>query len=76
MLEPLDKDIKEFRLEKDQCIDERISGLQNAQTQLSEEARNLTTALKGDYRGVDVEKAESFQCRLFDRQRGCNNSLT
>ena len=58
VLEPLDKDIKEFRKkiedmhEKDvsqhASMKEFLGNLQNAQTQLSEEARNLTTALKGD----------------------------
>ena len=58
VLEPLDKDIKAFRKkiedmhEKDvsqhASMKEFLGNLQNAQAQLSEEARNLTTALKGD----------------------------
>ena len=58
MLQPLDKDIREFRKkveelhEKDShqhiALREFVSGLQKAQTQLSEDARNLTRALKGD----------------------------
>ena len=58
VLQPLDKDIREFRKkveelhEKDShqhvALREFVSGLQKAQSQLSEEARNLTRALKGD----------------------------
>ncbi len=58
VLQPLDKDIREFRKkveeihEKDShqhvALREFVSGLQKAQTQLSEDARNLTQALKGD----------------------------
>ena len=58
VLQPLDKDIREFRKkveeihEKDShqhvALREFIAGLQKAQTQLSEDARNLTQALKGD----------------------------
>tara|TARA_Y100000022_G_scaffold172593_1_gene159645 strand:+ start:671 stop:2041 length:1371 start_codon:yes stop_codon:yes gene_type:complete len=58
VLQPLDKDIREFRKkvedlhEKDAhrhvALREFVSGLQHAQTQLSEDARNLTRALKGD----------------------------
>ena len=58
VLEPLDKDIKAFRKkiedmhEKDvsqhASMKEFLGNLQNAQAQLSEEARNLTHALKGD----------------------------
>ena len=56
MLQPLDKDIREFRKkveelhEKDShqhiALREFVSGLQKAQTQLSEDARNLTRALR------------------------------
>ena len=58
VLQPLDKDIREFRKkveeihEKDShqhvALREFVAGLQKAQTQLSEDARNLTQALKGD----------------------------
>lgn len=58
ILQPLDKDIREFRKkvedlhEKDAhrhvALREFVSGLQQAQSQLSEDARNLTRALKGD----------------------------
>jgi DNA recombination protein RmuC len=58
VLQPLDKDIREFRKkvedlhEKDAhrhvALREFVSGLQQAQNQLSEDARNLTRALKGD----------------------------
>jgi DNA recombination protein RmuC len=58
VLLPLDKDIREFRKkveeihEKDShqhvALREFVAGLQKAQTQLSEDARNLTQALKGD----------------------------
>jgi DNA recombination protein RmuC len=58
VLQPLDKDISEFRKkveelhEKDAhrhvALREFVSGLQQAQNQLSEDARNLTRALKGD----------------------------
>jgi len=58
VLQPLDKDIREFRKkveelhEKDShqhiALKEFISGLQKSQIQLSEDAQNLTRALKGD----------------------------
>ena len=58
VLEPLDKDIRAFRkkvedihekdLSQQASLKEFLGNLQLAQTQLSEEARNLTTALKGD----------------------------
>ena len=58
VLQPLDKDIREFRKkveeihEKDAhrhiALREFVNGLQKAQTQLSEDAQNLTQALKGD----------------------------
>ena len=58
VLQPLDKDIREFRKkveelhEKDAhrhtALREFVTGLQKAQTQLSEDAQNLTQALKGD----------------------------
>ena len=58
LLEPLDKDIRNFRKkvedihEKDvsqqASLKEFLGNLQQAQAKLSEDARNLTTALKGD----------------------------
>ena len=95
VLEPLDKDIKEFRKkiedmhEKDvsqhASMKEFLGNLQNAQTQLSEEARNLTTALKGDSKkqgdwgefilertleASGLEKGREFSMQeTFDRQR-------
>jgi DNA recombination protein RmuC len=58
LLEPLDKDIRNFRkkvedihekdLSQQASLKEFLGNLQQAQTQLSEDARNLTTALKGD----------------------------
>ena len=58
LLEPLDKDIRNFRKkvedihEKDvsqhASLKEFLVNLQQAQAKLSEDARNLTTALKGD----------------------------
>ena len=58
LLEPLDKDIRNFRKkvedihEKDvsqhASLKEFLGNLQKAQGQLSEDARNLTNALKGD----------------------------
>ena len=58
VLGPLDKDIRAFRkkvedihekdLSQQASLKEFLGNLQLAQTQLSEEARNLTTALKGD----------------------------
>lgn len=58
LLEPLDKDIRNFRkkvedihekdLSQQASLKEFLVNLQQAQTQLSEDARNLTTALKGD----------------------------
>jgi len=58
MLQPLDKDIREFRKKVEElhekethqhvALREFVSGLQKAQSQLSEDARNLTRALKGD----------------------------
>ena len=58
LLEPLDKDLRNFRkkvedihekdLSQHASLKEFLGNLQNAQSQLSEEARNLTTALKGD----------------------------
>lgn len=58
VLEPLDKDIRAFRkkvedihekdLSQQASLKEFLGNLQLAQTQLSEEARNLTTALKGN----------------------------
>ena len=60
LLEPLDKDIRNFRKkvedihEKDvsqhASLKEFLGNLQQAQAKLSEDARNLTTALKGDSR--------------------------
>lgn len=95
VLEPLDKDIKEFRKkiedmhEKDvsqhASMKEFLGNLQNAQAQLSEEARNLTTALKGDSKkqgdwgefilertleASGLEKGREFSMQeTFDRQR-------
>ena len=95
VLEPLDKDIKEFRKkiedmhEKDvsqhASMKEFLGNLQNAQTKLSEEARNLTTALKGDSKkqgdwgefilertleASGLEKGREFSMQeTFDRQR-------
>jgi len=58
LLEPLDKDIRNFRkkvedihekdLSQQASLKEFLGNLQQAQAQLSEDARNLTTALKGD----------------------------
>ena len=58
LLEPLDKDIRNFRkkvedihekdLSQQASLKEFLGNLQEAQAQLSEDARNLTTALKGD----------------------------
>jgi DNA recombination protein RmuC len=58
LLEPLDKDIRNFRkkvedihekdLSQQASLKEFLGNLQQAQSQLSEDARNLTTALKGD----------------------------
>ena len=58
VLEPLDKDIRTFRkkiedmhekdLSQHASLKEFLGNLQQAQSQLSEDARNLTTALKGD----------------------------
>ena len=58
LLEPLDKDIRNFRkkvedihekdLSQQASLKEFLGHLQLAQAQLSEDARNLTTALKGD----------------------------
>ena len=58
VLEPLDKDIRAFRrkveemhekdLSQHASLKEFLGSLLQAQSQLSEEARNLTTALKGD----------------------------
>ena len=58
LLEPLDKDIRNFRkkvedihekdLSQQASLKEFMGHLQQAQAQLSEDARNLTTALKGD----------------------------
>ena len=58
LLEPLDKDIRNFRkkvedihekdLSQQASLKEFLGHLQQAQVQLSEDARNLTTALKGD----------------------------
>jgi DNA recombination protein RmuC len=58
LLEPLDKDIRNFRkkvedihekdLSQQASLKEFLGNLQQAQTQLSEDARNLTIALKGD----------------------------
>ncbi len=57
-LQPLDKDIREFRKKVEElheketnqhvALREFVNGLQKAQSQLSEDARNLTRALKGD----------------------------
>ena len=95
VLEPLDKDIKAFRKkiedmhEKDvsqhATMKEFLGNLQNAQSQLSEEARNLTTALKGDSKkqgdwgefilertleASGLEKGREFSMQeTFDRQR-------
>ncbi len=58
LLEPLDKDIRNFRkkvedihekdLSQHASLKQFLTIMQEAQTQLSEDARNLTTALKGD----------------------------
>jgi DNA recombination protein RmuC len=58
LLEPLDKDIRNFRkkvedihekdLSQQASLKEFLGNLQQAQAKLSEDARNLTTALKGD----------------------------
>ena len=58
VLKPLDKDIRTFRkkiedmhekdLSQHASLKEFLGNLQQAQSQLSEDARNLTTALKGD----------------------------
>jgi DNA recombination protein RmuC len=58
LLEPLDKDLRNFRkkvedihekdLSQHASLKEFLTNLQTTQSQLSEEARNLTTALKGD----------------------------
>lgn len=58
LLEPLDKDLRNFRkkvedihekdLSQHATLKEFLTNLQTTQSQLSEEARNLTTALKGD----------------------------
>ena len=58
LLEPLDKDLRNFRkkvedihekdLSQHASLKEFLGNLQITQSQLSEEARNLTTALKGD----------------------------
>ena len=95
VLEPLDKDIQLFRKkveamhEKDvtqhASLKEFLGNLQQSQTQLSEEARNPTTALKGDSKkqgdwgefilertleASGLEKGREFSMQeTFDRQR-------
>lgn len=91
VLQPLDKDIREFRKkveelhEKDAhrhtALREFVTGLQKAQTQLSEDAQNLTQALKGDSKQGDWENSYcNGHWRHPDSPRiwnlACNQALT
>lgn len=95
VLEPLDKDIRSFRkkvedihekdLSQHASLKEFLGSLLQSQTQLSEEARNLTTALKGDSKkqgdwgefileqtleASGLKKGQEFVMQeTFDRQR-------